>query len=285
MTRILVIGATGTTGRPVFELLSEQRDVEVMGTSRFGENKPGGGTRMAKFNYFETETIRAALQGIDKVFLVTPFIQNMQEMEKAVIDELCNSSVKHVVKLSVFGADAEDGITIGKVHRQLEKEIEQSGISYTFLRPMYFMQNYANFTAHTIKTQKAFYMPTGEGKVSIVDTRDIAAVAVKALTEAGHEGKAYSLTGPQALSNHEVADVFSTLTGHKIKFVDVKPELSKEAMISAGMSDWNSDRMLEFYNISKLGYTATVTNEIGTITGNRPRSFKQFAEDFKEAFI
>jgi uncharacterized protein YbjT (DUF2867 family) len=285
MTRILVTGATGNTGKPVFELLSSVEGIEVIGASRSGDNEGSNAGKLVRFDYTDRQTIKAALEGVDKVFLVTPFVLGMLEMEKTVIDEIKNSGIKHVVKLSVAGADAENGITFGKLHRELEKEIEQSGITYTHLRPMSFMQNYANFMSYTIQTQSAFYLPLGEGKVSVVDVRDIAAVALKVFTEKGHEGQAYTLTGPQALSNYEIAEILSTVTGRKINYVDVSAEQARESMKGAGMPDWNIERMLELYHINKQGYTAQVTNDIEQVTGTRPRTFEQYANDFKEAFL
>jgi uncharacterized protein YbjT (DUF2867 family) len=285
MTKVLVTGATGTTGKPIFELLSRMDGLEVIGASRSGDNEGNSNGKLVKFDYTDRQTIQAALEGVDKVFLVTPPVQDMLRMEQTVIGEIKNAGIKQVVKLSVAGADAENGITFGKLHRELEKEIEQSGIAYTILRPMSFMQNYVNFMGYTIKTQNAFYLPMGDGRVSVVDVRDIAEVAVKALTEKEHAGKTYTLTGPQALSNQEIADILSSITGRKINYVDVTAEQAKEGMKGVGMPDWNIERMLELYHINKLGYTAQVTDDIEQVTGNKPRTFEQFANDFKEAFV
>ncbi len=119
------------------------------------------------------------LNGIDKLFLLTLPTPNMTEIASSLIKEAKKNDIKHIVKLSVLDADAEPGIMIGRMHRQEEKIIEESGIPYTFLRAGAFMQNFINFFGQTIKTQNAFYLPAGEGKVSFVDVRDIAAVAYR----------------------------------------------------------------------------------------------------------
>ena len=117
-----------------------------------------------------------ALNKVGKLFLLTLPSLNMADISSEIVREAKKNGVQHIVKLSVFGADAEPGIIIGRLHRQEEKIIEESGITYTFLRSSAFMQNFVNYYNYTIKTQNAIYLPAGEGKVSFVDARDVAAV-------------------------------------------------------------------------------------------------------------
>jgi uncharacterized protein YbjT (DUF2867 family) len=132
-------------------------------------------------DYNKRETIINAVNGIDKLFLLTLPRPDMSEITSSLINEAKKNNVEHVVKLSVLDAEAEPGIMITRMHRQEEKIIEESGIPYTFLRSGAFMQNFINFFGQTIKTQNAFYLPVGDGKVSLVDVRDIASVATKIL--------------------------------------------------------------------------------------------------------
>ena len=132
-------------------------------------------------DYNKPETIVDSLNGIDKLFLLTLPTPSMPEISSNLIKEAKKNDITHIVKLSVLDADAEPGIMIGRMHRQEEKIIEESGIPYTFLRAGAFMQNFINFFGQTIRTQNAFYLPAGEGKVSFVDVRDIAAVATEIL--------------------------------------------------------------------------------------------------------
>jgi uncharacterized protein YbjT (DUF2867 family) len=111
------------------------------------------------------DTLRKALNGADKLFLLTPFQSDMVELSSNLLKEIENAgNIKHIVKLSVMGADAEPGITGGRLHRQVEKMIEESGIPFTFLRPNFFMQNFVNFLSQTIKEQGSFYLPAEDGK-------------------------------------------------------------------------------------------------------------------------
>ena len=121
-----------------------------------------------------------------------------------------------------MGAALEADVGTMRLHRQVEKFIEQSGIPFTFLRPNEFMQNFVNFYSPSIKGNNAFYVPLEDAKVSLVDVRDIAAVAVKSLRdEEKHKNKTYLITGPEAVSYHQLAEILSNTTGRKINYVNI----------------------------------------------------------------
>jgi uncharacterized protein YbjT (DUF2867 family) len=208
----------------------------------------------------------------------------MFDYECTVIEQIRQAGVEHVVKLSVLGADQQNGITPQKIHGELEQRIRDTGMAYTFLRANSFMQNYANFMSETIKSQNAFYLPVGSGKVSVVDIRDVAAVAVKALTGSGHEGQTYTLTGPEALSNEEIANILSDVLRRPIQYIDVPEEQARQGMEAAGLPAWNIDRMQELYRSHKAGALAAVSPDIEQVTGVRPTSFREFAQDYADVF-
>jgi uncharacterized protein YbjT (DUF2867 family) len=183
----------------------------------------------------------------------------MVELSSNMLKEVKNAgNTNHIVKLSVMGADAEPGITGGRLHRQAEKMIEDSGLSFTFLRPNFFMQNFVNFLSQMIREQGSFYLPAGDGKVSFVDIRDIAAVAVQALTNDNHGGKAYTITGPEAISYEDAARILSEQVGKKISYVNVSEEQTREGMKSMGMDEWFINSMMELHDITRMGYALQV---------------------------
>ncbi|HEY1024322.1 MAG TPA: SDR family oxidoreductase [Sphingobacteriaceae bacterium] len=236
MSTILILGATGTTGQQVLQRLADIPDIRLRAATRHPEaNHKVNAAEYVKFDYTEKATIEKAIKGVQKVFLVTPFVPELFEYEKAVIDAVKDASVEHIVKVSVTGAEDRHGTAIGKIHGNLESLISETGIPYTFLRPFSFMQNFSNHASYTIRSQNAFYQPAGDGKINSIDTRDIAAVAAKALTENGHEGKAYTLTGPEPLSNARVAEILSSVTGREIKYIDIPEDQARRAMREAGM--------------------------------------------------
>lgn len=286
---ILITGATGTVGKEVAIQLSIVDDVRVRAGVHSiikGENlKRVPDVEVVEVDFKDQNSLHAAFTHVDKVFMVTPFTHDQVEMAKTLVDEAKKTGVKHVVKLSAMGADAEPGIKLGRWHREIEEYIINSGIAYTFLRPASFMQNYTNFDAASIRGEGRFYHPTGNGKISCIDVRDIAAVAVEVLTGAGHEGKVYELTGPEALSNYEVADIISEVTGKQVEFVGVSEDAARSAMLEHQMPEWMVDAMLELQRSYKENQFNKTTDTVQQLTGRPPYTFRQFVEDHKEAFV
>jgi uncharacterized protein YbjT (DUF2867 family) len=284
-TRILVTGATGTTGQLLVEQLAGMQGLAVRATSRStGKAVKDGNIEYVPFDYHDAASIQRALHQVQKVCLVTPFVPELFDYESAVIAQLRQSGVQHVVKLSVAGADQHEGITFGKMHGQLEQLIQDTGLPFTFLRPMPFMQNYANFMSETIQEENAFYLPMGEGKVSVVDARDVAAVAVKALAAPGHEGQTYTLTGPEALSNYEIAAILSEVLRREISYVDVSEQQAREAMEEASLPQWSIACLLELYRGVRAGAMDTVSRDIEKVTGSGPITFREFVQDYADVF-
>jgi len=211
----------------------------------------------------------------------------MVDLTSKLVREAKNAGVGYIVKQSVMGADAEPGITSGRLHRQAEKIIEASKIPFTFLRPNFFMQNFVNFFAQTIKNQNAFYLPAADGKVSFVDVRDIAAIAVRCLVardDNQHEGKAYNITGGEALSYGQAAEIPSKEVGRKINYVNISDEDARKGMKDSGTDEWTINSMIDLFEIIRAGYVSAISPIVEQITGNKPISFSQFASDYAVAF-
>jgi uncharacterized protein YbjT (DUF2867 family) len=295
--RILVTGATGTVGSEVVKQLvssfsSSSLDQSVIRAAVHSQNKAdkfsqyGEIVETVDMDYNKPETIEAALHKVGKLFLLALPSLNMTDISSKVIREANKNGVRYIVKLSVFGADAEPGIIIGRLHRQEEKIIEESGIPYTFLRSNAFMQNFVNYFGYNIKAQNAIYLPAGEGKVSFVDARDVAAVAAKLLSENNrkHDNKSYVITGPEALSYSQVTEIISKEISRKISYIDTEEEEARKAMESMGVEDWLIDAILEdFYN-TKVGNRSKTTITVEQILGRKPTSFAQFIRDYANSF-
>ena len=282
---ILVTGATGTVGSEVVKQLAslgQNVKASVHTQSKANKFKDQNGIDTVGIDFYKPETIADAFRHVDRVFLLTPPSPDMTNLYSTLITEAKKNDIKYIVKLSVIGADIEPGITIGRLHRQEEKIIEESGIPYTFLRSGAFMQNFVNFFGQTIREQNAIYLPVGEGKVSFVDVRDIAS-AVAALVIENHaqdENKAYDITGQEALSYAQAAEVLSKELGRKISYIDIPEESARKGMKENGMSDWLVDGLLEIYAIIRAGHAAQTTTSIEEITGRKPILFSQFVKDY-----
>jgi uncharacterized protein YbjT (DUF2867 family) len=297
---ILVTGATGTVGSEVIkQLLSakgerKEEDVIIKAAARSANDSifRNLGVQAIELDYNKPDTLSAALRGVDKLFLLTPFQSNMVDLTSNLVNEAKNAGVKYIIKQSVLGADAEQAITPSRLHRQAEKIIEESGIPFTFLRPNFFMQNFVTFYSNFIKTQGAFYVPAGDAKATFVDVRDIAAVAVQALSgsrsskngESKHMGKAYDITGGEALSYGQAAEILSKELGKKVNYVNISDEDARKGMRDMGADEWTINSMIELFGVTRAGYLSEIAPAVEQVTGKKPITFSQFARDYAQAF-
>jgi uncharacterized protein YbjT (DUF2867 family) len=279
---ILITGASGNVGKEVLKQIAQTGgQVRAAFQSAGKAAAAPSGVEIVTVDYNQPETLRAALEGVDRVFLVGPPTSQLPALERKATDAIRQSEVRHLVKLSAMGG--REAI-FPRQHAQSEDYIVSSGVPYTFLRPNGFMQNMVNYNAPTITTQNAFYGSEGNGRVSHIDIRDVAAVAVKALTEDGHVGKAYTLTGPEPLTNTEIAQILSDDLGREIQFINLPPEQLKQALLAAGVPEWSADALLDLQHLYREGKAAIVTRDVEQILGRKPISFAQFSRDYKHAF-
>ena len=287
---ILVTGASGNIGSEVVkQLLVVAPAVSIKAAVHSRQNvkkvKDGDRVKVIPIDYNESDTLRQALKDVDKLFLLTPDVPNAADLASNVVIEAKKAGIRHIVKQSVMGADLEADVGTMRLHRQVEDIIEQSGIPFTFLRPNEFMQNFINFHSASMKGNNAFYLPLEDAKVSLVDVRDIAAVAVKSLTDEDlHKNKTYLITGPEALSYHQVAEILSNRIGRKINYVNISDEEARAAMKEIGLSDWLINTVSELSDYFRKGKASEISSAVEEVTGNKPISFSQFANDYVDAF-
>jgi len=286
---ILITGATGTVGSEVVKQLSAKgENIIVKAAARSATDNTFENlnrVQVVQLDYDKPDSLAVALKGVDKLFLLTPFQSNMVDLTSNLVSEAKKAEVKYIAKQSVMGADAEPGITPGRLHRQAEKIIEESGIPFTFLRPNFFMQNFVNYYGNLIRSQGAFYTPAGDAKVSFVDVRDIAAVAVKSLINDNQQkGRAYNITGGEALSYGQAAEILSKAVGKKINYVNVTDQDARNGMKDMSMDEWTIKSMIELFEITRAGYVSEISPIVEQVTGNKPITFSQFANDYAGSF-
>jgi uncharacterized protein YbjT (DUF2867 family) len=192
------------------------------------------------------------------------------------------TGVAQIALLSQYASDESSPVRFLRYHAAVERRIRELGIGFTFLRPNLFFQGLFAF-AGTIADDGRFYAPIGDARVSAVDVRDIAAVAVAALTEPGHEGKTYSITGPAAITHSEIAEALSAATGRQIAFVDVPPEAFRGSLEGV-LPEWQLDGLLEDYEHYVRGEAAAVLPTVAEVTGQEPRDIASFARDYADRF-
>jgi uncharacterized protein YbjT (DUF2867 family) len=279
---ILITGASGNVGREVVkQALAVGLKIRATFQSPAVAAKAPAGLEGVIMDYAKPETIRAALHGVEKIFLVAPPVRDLPTLEANFVKQVRAAGRKHIVKLSALGG-RESMFPSG--HRDSEENIEASGLPYTFLRPNGFMQNLVNYNAGTIRSQNAFYGCQGNGAVSIIDIRDIAAAAVVVLAATGHEGKSYALTGGESLTNEQIAEKISRVAGRKISYVDLPAAELKKGILSTGTSEWSADALIDLQRLYREGEASLVTDDVERLTRHKPIAFDQFARDYAFAF-
>ncbi|MBT9316877.1 SDR family oxidoreductase [Leptothoe spongobia] len=277
---ICITGAGGTVGSEVVKQL-ELAKVPFR-VAYFSKEKMDAalakGIEAVIIDYNRPETLRAAFQGCDKLFLLGPNALNQTQLELNAVEAAKAVGVQYIVKQSVMGAEAE-AFSLALIHRPVEQAIESSGMAWTFLRPNSFMQNVVTFMSETIKTEGVFYSASGAAKIAHVDVRDIAAVAVKALTEPNHVGQAYTLTGPEAMTYDELANDLSKVLGRSISHISLSPSDLKHGMLAEGMPEAIADRMLDLERYYREDQASRITNDIKQVTGHDPRRFAQYTRE------
>ena len=266
---ILVIGATGTVGTEVVKQLvtAGQRPRVFVHDLAPARDRFGEEVEYAVGSLDQPPTIAASLDGIDRVFCLTTQSHQQPEWERSVITAAANKRVEHLVKLSVFRADEQSPLQIARQHHLIEETLRSSPLTATILRPVFFMQNLLNIVRDGVIATAA-----EDGRLAMIDARDVAAVAVVALTRPGHGGKTYTLTGPEALSFDDVASILSQELGSHIRHVRVAPAAVRAALHSAGRPDWFANDMANLHRMLTDGYEDVVTDDVRTVTGRSPNS-------------
>jgi uncharacterized protein YbjT (DUF2867 family) len=277
---ILVTGSSGTIGTEVLKELTAAREAVRAGYRTRRPTVPGvQGVRM---DLATGEGLDAALDGADALFLLVGEMDDQAAAEIRVVEAARRAGVKRLVKLSVFGAETE-AYSFAKIHRRVERAVEASGIPYTLLRPVSFMQNFVTYYGETIRRDSAIYLPCGDARESHVDARDIARVAARALTRDGYQGKAYVLCGPELLTYHEAAAKLSAALGRTITYVPVSEADFRKSMSEQGVPADYVGRLLELYRFIREGRASVKSTAIRDVTGREPIRFDQFARDHAAA--
>lgn len=283
---ILIAGATGSNGKELVKVLAS-RGIPLRALVRPHANSMAisnlEGVELVRGDLDDPGSIERALHGIEKAFLLTNSTERTEVQQLGFVQTAKRSGLRHIVKLSQLGASEASPVRFLRVHAAVERAIRESGIAYTFLRPNLYMQGLLAFGG-SIRTSGKFYAAAGQARVSVVDIRDNAAVAAAALTETRHEGKIYTLTGPQALSHADMAAKFSAVLGRTITFVDVQDEAMKQFLLQAGFPAWQADGLIEDYAHYRRNEASDVSPDVERVIGKRPRSFSQFAQDYASSF-
>ena len=276
MSRILVVGSSGTVGSVLSGLLAAQGHEVRRATS--GAASESG---QVKLNLLTGEGLQTAFEGVHAAFLLAPPGHTNQDALLApLVNQAKASGVSKVVLMSAMGANADENAPL----RKAELHLERSGLAWNVIRPNWFMQNFNTFWLHGIQQQGQIFLPVGQAKGSFIDARDIAAVAAKLLTSTQFDNTEFDLTGSEAFDHDQVAAVLSQAAGRPIGYTDISPEAMREGLLGAGLPADYVEFMLVILSFFKLGYNERTTDAVARITGAAPRSLAQYAQDYQAAW-
>ena len=278
MKTVLVTGVRGKTGRQVAAALARRPGMEVRGAGRSVEQLDLHGVRAAPFNWEDQASWPSVLRGVQGIYLVKPKTPDPAATVASFLRMARDAD--RVVLLSEIGCGGRDETTD---ERKVEKVIESAPVRWTILRPNWFMQNFTepNFYLEAIRDAGELEVPAGGQPVSFVDTRDIADAAVSALLDSGHAGRAYTLTGPRALTFAEVAARIGQAAGHRVRHADPPLADYLSALAAQGTATSVIGYYRRIYDHIQKRQTAIISPAIEHVTGHPPRTFSAFIEENK----
>jgi uncharacterized protein YbjT (DUF2867 family) len=285
MSTILITGATGNVGsRLVHHLVDSGQTVRAM------VHDPAHAVRVARegvdlayADFADPISLRAALDGVDRVFLACGNVPDQVASECALVDAAADSGVRRIVKLSARGAATDAPVAYWHAHAVIEEHLRASGVPAVILQPGFLMTNLLAAADH-VREQGMLFAPAGEAPIAMIDPSDVAAVAAVALTSDGHEGT-HVLTGPEAISYSQVAAVLTEVVGRSVGYADIPPEAAVPALVQAGLPTFAAEQVVAVFGELRAGAQSRTTRAVETLTRRAPRPFATFARDHAGAFV
>jgi uncharacterized protein YbjT (DUF2867 family) len=281
----LVTGATGHAGAEVVRALLESGH-EVRAFVRDPDKARGlfgDAVDLALGDFGDSDSVRAALEGVDDLVLSGPDDPRRVRWETSLIDAGIATGVRRIVKLSSIVAEPGAPVAFWDWHGHIERHLQRSSVSAVILRSGPYMSNVLAGAEHVVREGR-LYAPAGKARVAMIDPRDVGAAAAAVVSGAVHDRSTYVLTGPRAITYAQVAGVLSAATGRDIEYIDVPDQQAKQAMIHEGLSDFAAQQVVNVFAMLRNGVAEQVTETVEWLTGRPPRDFAAFALDHARLF-
>lgn len=279
--KILVTGATGNIAGLVIPQLLEN-GVEIRAYVRDpqkAESLKNSGVELVQGDYANQNALNKAADGVDAILAITPPNPDAVQQGDNIIAAAKSSGTPFVLRISALKAAADAPTDNGKLHFAADEALINSGLPYAILRPHFFMQN-VFMAVPTIKGEGNIYMGMGEGKLGMIDVRDIADCATSILlNHESHVGHTYNPTGPDSITFKEAAKTIGEGLGKEVNYVAIAPEAVRQPILDMGWGEWGGQVMVDYSQAYSDGWGDFTTGDVKSITGKEPRSFKQFYDE------
>ncbi|GAA4595929.1 NmrA family NAD(P)-binding protein [Planotetraspora phitsanulokensis] len=274
---ILITGATGNVSGALLRSLPTTDDVRVLVRDP-GKARDVAGAEVVVGDLDQPRTLGPAFEGVDTLWLLTAMGPQAPHASMNAVWAARRAGVRHIVRMSAVGAGHEAPTRNGRLHALSDAELMASGLGWTIIRPHFFMQNLLGSV-----NGDTLFGNLGEGRLGMIDVRDIADFAARVLTEPeNHDGKVYTLTGPAVISLKEAAEQFGTVLGTPIRYHSLSEPEAYQAMLGAGLPDWIAAVNAEYGTAYAGGWGDFTTPDFPDVMGRPARSFADFARDFAD---
>jgi uncharacterized protein YbjT (DUF2867 family) len=279
---ILITGATGNVAGTILPHLAG-KGVTVRALVRDPAKGAKLGVETVQGDLDYHHALPKAFAGADTVVIIHPPGPRAPAQSSNALWAAKQAGVKRVVRVSAIGAGYDAPTINGRMHGLSDHEVAASGLAYTIIKPHFFLQNLLGNAPQIAKDGKFFYA-MGDGKLPMIDVRDIGEFFARVLLTDGHDGKTYTITGPSAVTLHEFAAAVSRATGKPVAYVPVPMEAAVQGMKSWGMDDWMVGMMIDYMTAYSRSWASGVTPDFQNVVGRPSRSVDEFARDFAGAF-
>jgi uncharacterized protein YbjT (DUF2867 family) len=282
--RILVTGAGVAGGEVLRQLAAANRTAcALVRNPKRAEPFRKLGVKLIEGDFANKESWKQALDGVAAVFNITVAHRDAVAWNAAFLDRAKQSEVRHVVQLSGMSVSPSSPAEFHRQMSECDEALKASGLSYTILQPNVFHQNMLRMAA-PIREHGRFRSAVGDARISMIDVRDVGEVAVKALTEDGHAGKVYVLTGPESLTYFDVARLLSKVVGKTVIYEALTKDEAMRELIENGVPESVARSRVGVHRSFSSGAFAEVTSDVQKLLHRAPRSFAEFARDYASAF-
>lgn len=278
---VLVTGATGTIGTQLVPRLAALHDSPVRVYVRdAGRAAPleDAGARLLVGDFDDAEALGVALDGVDTLVLIAPPGPAAAQQNSRVLAAAGGAGVRKVVRISAIKAASDGPTENSRLHAISDDELRASGMTYVILRPNYFMQNLF-MSLESINGENAIYGGFGDGRLAMIDVRDVVDCATAAATGDGFDNRVLELSGPESIGYSDVAAAIGRVAGRDIKYVQISPDDVRQAMLGMGTDEWMASLLRDYARAYRSGWGDLVTANVLAMTGHPPRSIDNFVEE------